>query len=689
ERSEQAAALRDSQEQAKRQSTRLRALAGAFGQRDLTFMEHAESIFATALDLLGLDIGILSRIEDDCYTVLACAVPEGVPLAPGDTFVFSDTYCSITLQSDDVVAIDHMERSAHRRHPCYEAFGLETYIGAPITSGGVIIGTLNFSSPEARSQPFDESDLDLVRLMADWLGAAHQREAQARAIAEARDEAQAANRAKSAFLAAMSHEIRTPMNAVIGFGDLLSTTLLTPQQQSYVRTIQSAGDRLIGLIDDILDFSKIEAGRIDVETAPLELEPLVVGALEQIAPIAAQKGIELAYSIQDQITTRVEGDEQRISQILLNLLSNAIKFTERGSVEVHVRRASGGPYRLSVHDTGIGIPADRLEQVFDAFVQADSSTSRRFGGTGLGLAISQRLAERLGGELTATSTPGRGSVFTLELPLAAAPEAGRVVLTPASTPLRDIRVALVDDDEAGRLALVERMQGWGMEVSHTADPDELLGWLDDGADFDIGVLDMVMPGTDGLLLAEAIRQRLSAGELPLIVLSSERETRHAPGLVVSTALKPVMPATLHALLVRALDTRADESASTETALRILIAEDEPENQMLAVRMLRQLGFDAEVAGSGVEVLDRVRQHPYDVILMDVMMPEMDGLEATRRLRSEFPADQQPRIIALTARAMAADREACIAAGMDGYISKPFRLGTLAEALRQRLPTAEA
>ncbi|MEM6327953.1 MAG: response regulator, partial [Bacteroidota bacterium] len=519
------------------------------------------------------------------------------------------------------------------------------------------------------------------------------------ALAEARDEAEAANRAKSAFLAAMSHEIRTPMNAVIGFGDLLKTTALTPQQQSYVRTIQNAGDRLLGLIDDLLDFSKIEAGRLPIETEPLDTEPLIVHALEEVATLAAKKGLELAYIIREGVPARVIGDPRRIGQILANLLSNAIKFTEKGGVEVHVGLRDDHQLAVTVQDTGIGIDPARIERVFEAFVQADESTARRFGGTGLGLAISRRLAEAMGGDLTATSVPGQGSAFTLSLPLPTAPETGRVVLHTATTSLSGSSVLLVDDDEISRLGLSTRLQQWGMTVSATHDPAEALAWIDSGQSFDLGVLDMVMPETDGLQLAAAIRERRSPQTLPLVVLSSEPEARHAPDLVVSTICKPITPVELHDLLSRALATRetlpsatvldpATQAALEEKAIRvaplgvrrILLAEDEPDNQLLAVRMLSELGFSVEVATTGVEALERLRQHPYDVVLMDVMMPAMDGLEATRRLRAELPPEQQPRVIALTARAMAADREACFNAGMDDFLAKPFRMAALAKVL---------
>ncbi|HIG73044.1 MAG TPA: response regulator [Bacteroidetes bacterium] len=454
----------------------------------------------------------------------------------------------------------------------------------------------------------------------------------------------------------------------------------------------------------------------------METEALIVDAMHEVAPAAAKGGLELAYTIAENVPGQFVGDPKRLGQILANLLSNAVKFTEAGGVELTARMEDGA-LAVTVRDTGIGIDEGRLETVFNAFVQADSATSRRFGGTGLGLAISRRLAEAMGGSLTAASTPGQGSAFTLQIPLTAAPQqrSERVVLSVATTSLAGCSVLLVDDDDAGRTMLAGHFRRWGMTVSETADPHEALRWLDEGYRFDIGVLDMMMPEVDGLQLAAAIRQRVGPEVLPLVILSSEPEARHAPGLVVSTVCKPISPSELHDLLVRALHTldpgpdtaEAPEPATTrvggpaegdgatsnvqlstgtgaEPSSRspILLVEDEPDNQLLAIRMLRLLGYEAEVATTGEEALDRIRQHPYSIVLMDVMMPKMDGLEATRRIRAELPEDRQPRVIALTARAMAADREACFEAGMDAFLAKPFRLAALSDVLRGEAPQTE-
>ena len=705
------------QAEAVRHAARLRALAGATARRGLAFDEHVAHVLRVAAGLLGLDTGILSRIDADAgtYTVRHVHTPEGVDLPAGSSFRLGETYCAITLGAKDVVAIDHMGVSPHRRHPCYAAFGLESYIGVPVAVGGATWGTLNFSASDPTVRPFDDSDRDLMRVLAEWIGGAVERDRTQAELAAALDAAETANRAKSAFFAAMSHEIRTPLNAVIGFGELLATTPLTDQQRDYVATVQRAGERLLGLIDDVLSFSKVEAGHLELESEPFELEAVALGALEQLAPRAAEKGIELAYVPDDALPPRLVGDAGRLSQVLTNLVSNAVKFTEAGTVELETRlrgkhRDGGGAdaveVEVVVRDSGIGIAPERRDAIFEAFVQEDASTARRFGGTGLGLAISRRIAEQMGGTLTVESTPGEGSAFTVRVRLAAPQASARRVLTRAATGLSGTRVLLVDDDDGGREVLTAQMERWGMQVAAAATAEQALAWLDEGREFELGVLDMVLDplggGGDGIALAEAIAERRTAQQMPLVLLSSEESARFAPHLAVSTALKPLPTAQLFTLLTRALAVRSGvrgvviESAMPGVAhdapagpIRILLAEDEPDNQRLAIRMLRELGYDAEVAANGAEVLDRLRQARYDFVLMDVMMPGMDGLEATRRLRAELPPEQQPRVVALTAKAMRSDREACFDAGMDDYIPKPFRLRALAEALRRGAPRAHA
>ncbi len=686
-----------------------------------SFAERAEAVLREMTEMLGLEGGLLATTQNGTYT---CLASYGAAMSAGDTMLLRDTYCALTMEAQDVVAIEHMAESEHRDHRCYQMVGLEAYIGVPVRVDGRPDGALSFSSSRPAARPFTPGDAALVRLAAQWAGALierHQREQHlddtVARLAETRDQAEQANRTKSAFLASMSHEIRTPMNAVIGFGELLTTTHLDALQRSYVETIRRSGERLLGLIDDILDFSKIEAGRIELDASPVDLGPLVQRVLQESAPAALGKGIELAYAIDPDLPARVLADEKRLQQILANLVSNAVKFTEAGTVDVAVRRgeAPAGSetpegdvwVTIEVHDSGIGIDRDRLEAIFDPFVQADASMTRAYGGAGLGLAITRRFVELMGGFIGVESEAGVGSVFRVRLPLERAPTAGRIVLADAPSSLAGARVLVVDDDEDGRAVLVSQLRRWNVTVTDTPDPHEALGWIRDGQRFDVGVLDMQMPITDGLELAEGIRQFCSPSELPLVILSSEERARHAPDLVASTVLKPIAPVALHALLRRVLNYGGQPRPSvtlpppgaealglaevgrqeppTGSAgggeLRILLVEDEPDNQALALQMLSQLGHRADVASDGLEALERLEQHVYDLVLMDVMMPRMDGLEATRCIRREVAPADQPKIVALTARALRSDREACLLAGMDGYLSKPVRLDALTEALR--------